>query len=76
MLETPSDLYLTPIEMKVLTGSPVFRCQERALKKMGWAYFVDSHGRVKVLRKYHDAKMAGEQVDKKPKNEPNWTKAA
>ncbi len=58
-----SDEYLTPSEVKQLTGGKTFKAsQKKALELMGYPYDLDPEGRPLVSRWFARAKACGQDV--------------
>lgn len=53
-------LFLTPSEIKELTGYKRAADQRRWLNRNGWPYALDANDRPKVARSYADRRLSGE----------------
>ena len=63
----PDPNYLTPEELKTLTGRSQSAKQLAWLARDGWVFAVGDDGRPKVFRAYHDARMSGKpQMENQP----------
>lgn len=70
--------YLTPDEVKALTGYVTRAAACRWLERNGWPFArAAGDGWPRILRQYHDARLSGEEK-RRPKSgaEPNWRCAA
>lgn len=68
---TDTDTYLTPAEVRKLTGTAHAAKQVAFLKSRGWCHTTDRHGKPQILRKYHDAMLSGTNTTPAAL-EPNW----
>lgn len=73
-----SNIYLTQSEVKQLTGYSIQSAARRWLDRNGWTYAQPScNGWPLVLRKYHDARLSGEEKQRaKQETGPKWREAA
>ncbi len=70
--------YLTPAEIKELTGYETRAAARRWLDRNGWPHADPGNdGWPRVLREYHDARLSGQPAAKPRKSAgPNWSRAA
>lgn len=54
-----NDTYLTPAEIRKLTGAAHADLQVAWLRARGWCHTTDRFGKPQILRKYHDAMLSG-----------------
>lgn len=72
-----SDMFLTPDEMKELTGRIQHRSQARELNHMGIVHKVRADGSILVLRAHVEEVLGLRAKQRKAKEvEPNWAAAA
>ncbi|MGN6668625.1 MAG: DUF4224 domain-containing protein [Trinickia sp.] len=50
-------IYLSRLQLRELTGTPIRARQVLWLAQQGWPHVVDVHGRVLVARAFHDKQM-------------------
>lgn len=68
--------FLSPAELKALTGSPFRARQIKWLASNGWLFSVDLNGRPKVAQAYFDRRMVGIETPAPPEqNAPDWAAA-
>jgi len=71
-------LYLTPVELKKLTGYLTRPAVCRWLSREGWPYAAPGgDGWPRVLRQYHDDRLYGRELKSRAKKhqEPAWSTA-
>lgn len=71
-------MYLTRAELRELTGYQMTSAIRRWLDRNNWPYAVGGvDGWPRVLRSYHDDRLAGIAAakPKKTTHEPNWSQA-
>lgn len=67
-----TDNYLTPADLRALTGRTHHAKQIAWLVAHGWVHAIDALGRPRVFRKYHDEKMGLGEKKKQGTTEPEY----
>jgi hypothetical protein len=67
-------MFLTPEELKTLTGYELAAWQRRWLDSHGWIYERARNGRVSVSRAYAESRLSGTVVKREPAMNIDWMK--